>query len=124
MAGKKGATWSKPMTRQQRDEIAVTKIENILDNHRDGKNRLSISRLRAIELRYHKLRPSLSAVEQTIINDADSQSEGDIVAKLVALFQAEPSLMGKIQAAVGNAAVLQPIQPVDLPTEGEEHTTH
>ena len=97
MSGKKGQTWSKPMTQQQRDSISLTKIEQFLDNQIDDENP-SIDKLQAIKIRYDKLRPSLSAVEQTNVNENDSLTEDQIIVKLQQVIAANPALVSKLLA--------------------------
>ena len=121
MAGKKGQKWSKGMTKHQRDEIALTKIENFMDAQMDkvlacpdcGKEYESVkviepAQAALIRARYDKLRPTLSAVEQTIIDDRDSQSEGDIMAKLRALVGAHPDLIRSLLDAQQSSPEAQP----------------
>jgi hypothetical protein len=98
VAGKKGQTWSKPMTKQQRDEIALTKIEKMLDDQRDGVVELTPIQLKALEIRYHKLRPSLSAVEQTNLNPQDQITESQLISNLHSFLQANPDVLPQLIA--------------------------
>ncbi len=65
MAGKLGAKQARPKTQRERDQFALTKIEELLDSAVQGRaiKKWTPQRLRAIEIRYSRLRPQLSAVE-------------------------------------------------------------
>lgn len=107
MAGKKGQRWSKPMTSQQRDSIALTKIEKYIDAQIDdvllcpecGKEHGSAKELSAaavalIRARYDKLRPTLSSVDQT--THEEPKGEDQLVQELRALFHAKPELLREL----------------------------
>ena len=92
--------------KHQRDEIALTKIENFMDAQMDkvlacpdcGKEYENVkviepAQATLIRARYDKLRPTLSAVEQANIDESDKLSEADIMAKLRALVGANPDLI-------------------------------
>lgn len=119
MSGKQGATWDKPMTREQRDSIALTKIEKHLDSQVDGKKRLSSATLAAIKIRYDKLRPALSSIEQTTHNADDLLTEDQILAKFQALIQAFPDVLPKLLAlqAKGNPGITEVECTAPLPTD-------
>lgn len=114
MAGKQGATWSKPMTQQQRDSLALSKIEELLDKQVNGKKRLSPSTLMALRIRYDKLRPALSSVEQTVHNADDQLSDEQLLAKFDALVQAHPALLERFIGLRARAAQQQPapVEPI------------
>lgn len=105
MAGKQGQRWSKAMTSQQRDSIALTKIEKYIDSQIDdvllcpeckkehgSAKELSTAAVALIRARYDKLRPTLSAVEQT--QHEEQKGEEQIIQELKALFYAKPELLG------------------------------
>lgn len=96
MAGKKGATQARPRTAAERDIYALSRIEQFLDSIQQGKNKRPVDpiRLKAAEIRYNKLRPALSAVEQT--NHEVSRSQDDIVNEIKALLMAKPELLATL----------------------------
>ena len=49
--------------------------------------------IQALKIRYDKLRPSLSAVEQTMVEPDQKLSEADILGKITALLAAHPDLV-------------------------------
>ena len=108
MAGKPGQKWSKPMTSQQRDSIALTKIEKYIDaqiddvllcpecNKEHGTvKELSTAAVALIRARYDKLRPTLSAAEVTNVNENDAKTEEQIIQDLMRVFEAQPELLSK-----------------------------
>jgi len=117
MAGKKGQTWNKPMTEQQRDSIACTKIEKRLDDHINGKNKLSITQLRAMELRYNKLRPSLSSVEQHTVGE--SRDDRTILEELRQAIEADPSFRVQLQALLDGKPVIVSTDKADTPNPSQ-----
>ena len=121
MAGKKGQKWSKGMTKHQRDEIALTKIENFMDAQMDkvlacpycGKDYENVkviepAQAALIRARYDKLRPTLSAVEQTNINESDQMSEADLMAKLKTFVQQHPDLIRSLLDSQQSSAEAKP----------------
>jgi len=97
MAGKKGQKWSRPMTQHQRDSIALTKIEKFLDKQIDGELKdWTPTRLKALEIRYNKLRPHLSAADINAKAPQPMQSEEELVAKLGELLHKYPELGQKL----------------------------
>lgn len=99
-----------------RDRITLTLVEKKLREHTRGEIELAPTQVMAARILYDKLRPNLSAVEVTHINDSDRQSESDILARLQALVDAHPDLIRSMLDAkrpvvidgstVGNAALL------------------
>ena len=67
MAGKKGMKHRRPRTQVERDAYALARIEELLDQAIEGKTieKWNPVRMRAIEIRYNKLRASLSSQELT-----------------------------------------------------------
>lgn len=94
----KGSSAARSKTQQERDTLAALRIEQILDDAREGKVQLDASKLKAMELRYSRLRPMLSAVEQTINDPRDKQDPAELEAKLRALYDARPELFAFMQA--------------------------
>jgi len=115
MAGKKGATHARPRNQAERDLYALTKIEQILDDIgiSEKKKEINPIRLKALEIRYNKLRPALSAIEQTNVDATRSESE--IMQQIKQLVEAKPELLndllpaGKVLVSVGST-VVQPQQ--------------
>jgi len=93
MAGRKGSTHSRPRNQAERDIYALTKIEQILDDIGISEKRKEINpvRLKALEIRYNKLRPALSSVEQT--NHEPARSHADIINDIKALVESKPDLL-------------------------------
>ena len=128
MAGKKGQKWSKAMTSQQRDSIALTKIEKYIDSQIDdvllcpeckqehgSAKELSAAAVALIRARYDKLRPTLSAVDQTV--HEEPKTEAELIQELMAVLEAKPELLaplGLVRVAVPVNAVQQ---GVDGPTK-------
>jgi hypothetical protein len=96
MAGQPGMVRSRPTSDAHKDAILRAKIENKLSKHFDGKEKLSISQLRAADLLYARLRPTLSTVEQTLVDQRDKLSEAEVLAELQGLFTAKPELLDKL----------------------------
>lgn len=116
MAGKKGQKWSRPMTPHQRDAIALTKIEKFLDKQIDGELQdWSPTRLKALEIRYNKLRPALSAVDNTVHSTAENETPEQMMAKLQALLAANPHIIRDMHASLGPKAVSDPTSTTDTP---------
>jgi hypothetical protein len=107
MSGKKGMKHSRPRAKKQIDAIEASKIENILADHYRGEGKLSPTQLKAIELRYARLKPTLAAVEQTIVDPRDQQDPADLEAKLKALYDARPELFTFLKPQ-STAAIEQP----------------
>jgi hypothetical protein len=93
------------MTTHQRDSIALTKIEKYIDAQIDdvllcpeckkehgATKELSAAAVALIRARYDKLRPTLSAVEQT--QHEEPKGEEQIIQELRGLFAAKPELLG------------------------------
>lgn len=95
------------MTPHQRDSIALTKIEKYIDAQIDDVllcpeckkehgaiKELSAAAVALIRARYDKLRPTLSAVDQTIHEEV--KSEDQLIHELRSLFAAKPELIGQL----------------------------
>ena len=94
----------------ERDAAALGKLESYIDGLLDKhlkcpecKKDMEISELpnsvvTLLKARYDKLRPSLSAVEQTTLNPDDKLTEEQIMAKFQQLIDAFPDLLAKLLA--------------------------
>lgn len=110
MAGKKGSTWSKAMTQQQRDSIALTKIEKYIDDQIDdslqcptckekygSRKALEPAAVALIRARYDKLRPTLSAVDQTVHEEPKAESE--LIQGIAEAIKSNPDLLRSVMQA-------------------------
>lgn len=93
----KGSKSSRSKTQQEKDTLAALRIEQLLDDAREGKIALDQSKLKAIEIRYSRLRPVLSAVEQTTVDPREQQDPAELESKLRALHDARPELFAFLQ---------------------------
>jgi hypothetical protein len=113
MAGKKGQRWSKPMTSQQRDSIALTKIEKYIDGQIDdvllcpvcekehgSAKELSSAAVALIRARYDKLRPTLSSSEVTNVDPNDSKTDEEFYQELMTTLVANPELLSRLGLAI------------------------
>lgn len=92
-------------TQAERDAISLGVIESFLDSIAIGHGTCPTCKgsfeikdvnpavISAMKIRYDKLRPSLSAVEQTTIEPDQKLSEADILGKITALLAAHPDLV-------------------------------
>lgn len=102
-------------TQVERDRIALGRIESYMDGviknqlqcptcRKDMEiKELPASAVQLLRSRYDKLRPSLQAVEQTIVDPRDSQDAGQLTAKLAALFTEKPQLLEQIRELMRGA---------------------
>jgi len=116
-------------TQAERDAIALGRIESYMDQLSEGhincpscKKDYEIKELPAtavalIRARYDKLRPSLSAVEQTNVEAARSQD--DIINDIKALLMAKPELL----ATMLPGYTIIPC-PIIAPQTSDETVTH
>src|SRR5688572_25536356 len=67
VSGKKGMKHARPRTREEKDIYALARIEELLDGVIEGSPVQSWDqiRMRALEIRYNKLRASLASTELT-----------------------------------------------------------
>lgn len=98
MAGIKGMKHRRPRAKKHNDAIEAAKIENLLADHYHGETQLSATQLKAIELRYARLKPTLAAVEQTIVDPRDQVDPSDILQRLNAMFESKPELWEQLVA--------------------------
>ncbi len=101
----KGAPNSRPRAKKHSDAIEASKIERILAEHYDGDKELSPTQLKAIEIRYARLKPTLSSVEQTVTDERDTVDPVELEAKLKALHDARPELFAFLNS---------PSKPLDV----------
>lgn len=97
-------------TQAERDRIALGRIESFMDTVASGQlvcpscnkefpaKEISPVVATLIRARYDKLRPSLSAVEQTITDDRDKQSEQEVMDKLRDLVKANAAAVRMLLA--------------------------
>lgn len=105
-------------TQAERDRISLGVIESFLDNIARGhgtcprcQNEFEIKEVNpavvsALKIRYDKLRPTLSAVEQTNIEPDQKLSESDLLARMGELIAAHPQLAAQ---AIGEYAKKQQV---------------
>lgn len=94
----KGARNSRPRAKKHSDAIEASRIENILSDHYAGDLKLSPTQLKAIEIRYSRLRPVLSAIEQTITDERDKADPNELAQRLAAMFEQKPELFDQVIA--------------------------
>lgn len=116
MAGIKGMKHTRPRAKKHNDAIEASKIENLLADHYHGVTELSSTQLKAIELRYARLKPTLAAIEQTIVDPRDKADPSDILNRLNALLNEKPELWDQL------VALRAAQQSHDIHTE--QHVTH
>jgi len=98
MPGIKGMKHKRPRTKKERNTYAAIRIEEILDQAREGEIELTPARLKAIEIAYSRLKPTLAAVEQTIVDPRDQVDPNEIAGRLAALFAEKPQLWDQVVA--------------------------
>lgn len=88
------------LTDSWKENIRASMLMKRLEDHYLGKleKPLDSSQIKAAEVILARLVPTLSAVEQTVVNTADAQSEGDILSNLNALLTAHPGLLDTLIA--------------------------
>lgn len=118
-------TQKRERTGKEKDAYALARIEQLLDDACEGKSQVEGSRLKAMEIRYSRLRPTLSAVEQT--NHEEQPQPEEMMARLTHLFSQNPALLKPLLADPGfRAAVRSMLESapvvVDPPqTPSQEH---
>jgi hypothetical protein len=112
----KGRRNARPRAPAHSDAIECSKIERLLSDHYSGIAELSPTQLKAIEIRYSRLRPTLASIEQTFNDPRDQADASQIAAKLAALFNEKPELFEQV-IALKNAAAAQQTAPAEqVPT--------
>lgn len=119
MSGIKGMKHKKPRPKKQRDEYAIARIEELLTKHMDGELKLSPTQLKAMEIRYSRLRPVLSAIESTIHDERDRADPQQLAARLAAMFAEKPALFEQVMALRSAANEQSSAQE-----DGEKRVTH
>ena len=89
----KGSGLGRKLGNAHKEAIVVGQIEKLLADHYLGKSELSATQLKAIELRYSRLRPTLSSIEQTNIDPRDAADPGALLQQLQALIAEKPHLL-------------------------------
>lgn len=118
MAGIKGMKHKRPRNAKERAVYATSRIEQLLDQAREGEIDLSPQRLKAIELAYSRLKPTLAAIEQTIVDPRDKADPAELATRLAAMFDAKPELLDQVMA-IRTAATQKPAQQ-----QAQEHVSH
>lgn len=121
----------KPQSQKERDSIALAKLESWIDQIIDGHVTCSVCRkefeakelqpsaVALLKARYDKLRPSLSAVEQTTIQ-AESGTESDILAQIKRLTESNQEVREALLAILMNTPA-QSAPVADIPTTAVQH---
>lgn len=121
-------------SRAEKDSVALGKLEAWIDEILDGHvtctkckkqfeaKELQPSAVALLKARYDKLRPSLSAVEQTTIEPAQQLTEDQILQKIQILIAAHPDLLQKA-LAMNAKAVRDSDGAAQLPVSGVSDTT-
>jgi len=96
MSGIKGMKHRKPRMKKHSDAIEIARIENLLRDHYSGEAKLSGTQLKAIEIRYARLKPTLAAVEQTFADPRDKGDPLQIMQSLIAKLSEKPELLKQL----------------------------
>lgn len=131
-ASRKRAISSAPQTNAQRDAATLARLESWIDEILDGHvtctkceskfpaKELQPSAVALLKARYDKLRPSLSAVEQTNVNPDDKLDDSALLDRFKALIAANPDLLQIVTQSSNNA----PITPCADAQTGVNTVTH
>ena len=107
MSGKPGMG-RKKLTPAQKDAIAIGNIESILDGIANKEARcvecgnkfaikeLTKEQVSLLRMRYDKLRPNLSTIEQHMIDERDKLSQDQIVSTLRAIITQSPIVVDSL----------------------------
>lgn len=125
----KGARNSRPRSKTHSDSIESSKIEKLLAAHYSGEQELSPTQLKAIEIRYSRLKPTLAAIEQTFVDERDAVAPEELRTRLAARFDAKPELLGEVLAIVSDsvleqALALRSAAKLSAATTGSGGVTH
>jgi chemotaxis protein histidine kinase CheA len=118
MAGIKGMKHKRPRNAKERAVYATARIEQLLDQAREGEIELTPQRLKAIELAYSRLKPTLAAIEQTVVDPRDKTDPAELATRLAAMFDSKPELLDKVLAIRSAAAQKNDQQ------QSHEHVSH
>jgi hypothetical protein len=122
MAGKKGMFDGKPnkATAERRadnwrESIKASSLLKRLKDHADGKleKPMDATQIKATEIILARLVPTLSAVEQTIVDETAGKSETELLAALIDHLKAHPD----VAQALG-------VQFIPPNTNTDTHVTH
>lgn len=114
----KGRANSRPRAAKHSDAIECSKIEKLLSSHYSGDSKLSPTQLKAIELRYSRLRPTLASIEQTFTDPRDKADPAELATRLAAMFDSKPELLDKV-LAIRAAASQKHVQQ-----QSQDHVSH
>ena len=88
-----GQRLRRDQSQQEKDAARLGLLEKLLIDHAHGRLELSATQVMAARAIYDKLRPSLSAIEQTTIHESDLTSEEQIVQALSTLIAQRPEIV-------------------------------
>lgn len=92
--------------------MQVGAMMNRLKKHGDGiVRKMSPTQIKAYEVVLSRLVPTLSAVEQTVINENDRLSESELSDKIMGILAARPDLLDKA-LAMRAKATSEPLKAV------------
>ena len=88
------------LSERWRTKQAVSMLANRLADHASGKIALEPTQVKSIEILLSKTCPSLSSIEQTIIDDRDAVPESELLGTLHALISSSPAVVDALLAAI------------------------
>lgn len=91
--GKGGRKPGKPRNAKERHLVAAGQVFRRCLEHSQGKIEMTATQLKAADIVLSRTMPTLSAVEQTIVNDQDAKPLEQIHQELIALVKANPDLL-------------------------------
>ena len=92
------------------DRVRVGKLMQMLEECAQGRVQLEGSQIKSIEVYLDRTLPRLSAVEQTEVNELDTLSREDILARIQLLLKSDPSLLPELVALQAREAAQQPVE--------------
>lgn len=115
MSGIKGMKHRRRRAAKSNDAATLTLIENRLKAHVLGQEKMSPTQVMAARAVYDKLRPTLSAIEQTVNDERDMADPTQLAARLAALFHEKPALFEQVMALKNAASTQQHAQEQTSP---------
>lgn len=103
----------KPTADEARARIQTSHLLNRLQQHNDGLIEMSATQIKAAEILLSRSLPTLASIEVTNINANDKLTEAEIFAKLAGYFQADPTLLQRIQNFMANGVAPAAIEEVE-----------
>ncbi len=83
-----------------KDKIQASQLVNLLQDYalanKRRRQRFDTGRIKAAEILLARSIPTLSTVEQTLVDQRDKLSEAEVLAELQGLFTAKPELLDKL----------------------------